>query len=160
MSNITRSPDRLTAGCGVAVTALLVAGSLFGCATAPAQRDAHVLAFENASPDVVRLYIQAGDRPLMIARLGPFERRTLMLRPGTLPPGAGRARLLVLPVGAPTIVAGVDRNWSTIFSEPYPVRDLLAHRWIYSGSRIIAARGGSWHQDRPSTTTDAAPSPM
>ncbi len=97
----------------------------------------------------VRLYIQAEDRPRMIARLGPFERRTLMLRSGTLPPGDRRARLLVLPVGAPTIVAGVDRNWSTIVSEPYPVRDLLAHRWIFSGSRIVAARGVFRDQDRP-----------
>ncbi len=41
MGNVTRRPDRRTANRGVAVMALLVAGSLLGCATAPAHPDTH-----------------------------------------------------------------------------------------------------------------------
>lgn len=133
-----RRNSRSSAMARVAAVAWLASSSLGCAARLPVSHDRAVLAFENASPDVIRLYIRTGDRQVVVARLGPFERRALILRTGLIPPGSGAARLLVLPVGAPAIEWSAAGNPSTIRSEVYPVGDLLSHRWIYSGSRIIA----------------------
>jgi len=122
----------------VAAIAWLVAGSP-GCATGlPVSEDRVVLAFENASPDAIRLYMQIADRETLVARLRPFERGAVFLRTGTIPPGSGTARLLVVPVGGPAIASSVANTSSTIRSEMYSIDGLLAHRWIFTGSRIMA----------------------
>jgi hypothetical protein len=95
------------------------------------------LNFENASPDVVRLWIQVNERDLLLGRLDPFQHKTFPVRRGMIPPGSGRARLVVIPIGAPGTIKAEPATDTAVRSEFYPANELLDHRWRYSGSRVV-----------------------
>ncbi len=101
------------------------------------------LMIENASPDVIRVSIDLGEREILLGRVAPMSRAVLRIRAGTLPPGSSSARIRVVAVGAPSAVAAPNvYSTSALHSDPYRIEDLTQNVWRYSGSRIVSLGQG------------------
>ena len=109
-----------------------------GCASVPAQEFyVERIVVENVSSDVVRVILRLDDRDVRLGRVGPFDRAALRLPAGTLSPGHASGRLIVIPLGAPSL------GWPAlpalaVSSDVYPAGDVVRNVWRFTGSRIIA----------------------
>jgi hypothetical protein len=91
------------------------------------------LVFDNASPEVVRVFIHLGNHEFLVGRVEPMRRVELRIRAGALPLNVLDARVLVRTLGTPS----VSRTALTLQSDSYPLPDLIRHGWRYSGSRVV-----------------------
>ncbi len=130
---------------------LTIAGTLVptagiaGCAPGGAIGDPRpsilqAVVFENVSPDMVRVSLYTNAHELVLGRVGPFERKTLPLRPRTLPPESEAVCLVVVPVGTPSVIKPGPLSAGAIRSEFYPISELTRQMWTYSGSRVVVAK--------------------
>jgi hypothetical protein len=94
------------------------------------------LVIDNASPDVIRVSIDLGNREIPLGQVEPMGTETLRIRPGMLPPSSPYARILIVPVGTPAAVQLPGKSAGAIQSDPYPLSELVQHIWRFSGSRI------------------------
>ena len=94
------------------------------------------LVIENASPDVIRVYIDLGDREVLLGRVDPMSTEVFRVRPGTLPLSAGGARMVVVPVGTAAAIQLPSKSAAGIRSDPYRLNDLMLHVWRFSGSQV------------------------
>jgi hypothetical protein len=91
------------------------------------------LVIENASPDVIRVYLDISDQGFLLGRISAFETAILRVPPGIVHPASGTATINIVPVGAAVSMLGR----SGVRSETYQASDLLEHRWRFSGTRIM-----------------------
>ncbi|MGH7470568.1 MAG: hypothetical protein ACRENP_21695 [Longimicrobiales bacterium] len=113
-----------------------------GCASVPVQDQVQRaapegssprLVIENASPDVVRVYLDVGDHGVLLGRVGAFETAFLRVPPGVVHPASGTATINIVPVGTPVSMLGR----TGVRSDVYQAYDLLQYPWRFSGTRIM-----------------------
>ena len=100
------------------------------------------LELENASGDPVRVYLEVGGRQIMLGRLGGFERSSLRVPSGVIHPGAGDARILIVPLGTPQPLLAGGNMFNGIRSDAYSAYDFLQNGWRFSGSRVMMVLNG------------------
>ena len=127
---------RLLAACMTVVV-------LAGCAlphSSPAStgaevRPPNVLRLENNSADLLRVYLEIGERQVLVGRVDPFQTVSLRVPPGVINGASGLGRLLVVPLGTAqpigsTVLQGIR-------SDTYHAGDFLEFPWQFSGTRLF-----------------------
>jgi hypothetical protein len=111
--------------------------AMSACATAPrAEEPAEVIHFDNATPDVVRVILKVDQHEILLGRVQPLSEATFRLRPAMSGGMHGSAMLIVVPLGAPSLVRSTDSPLA-VRSDVYPMGTFSTISWRYSGSLIL-----------------------
>jgi hypothetical protein len=117
---------------------IIAAFSTTSCATnLDRSDDRRRVVIENASPDVIRVFIDlGGTNRVLLGRLEPTTVAALPMRPPLIDL-AGDVEIVVVTTALPRRIREYYRAADLeARSGPYPIEALVRHAWRYTGKRI------------------------
>ena len=98
-----------------------------------------VVVFENATIEIVRVYLVDRGSDWLLGRAEPGRVTVLPLPPGFAGQSGGQVSLVAVPFGAPGgRGASPEASPSAVRSEPEPAENLWRMRWKFAGCQLFS----------------------
>ena len=99
----------------------------------------NVVVFENATIDIVRVYLIDRGSDWLLGRAEPGRVTVLPLPPGFAGQSGGEVSLVAVPFGAPgSRGATPEASPSAVRSQPEPAENLRLMRWKFAGHQLFS----------------------
>lgn len=104
------------------------------------------IAFENATIDIVRVYLVDHGSVWLLGRADPGRVTHLKLPPGITARSSDRISLVAVPIGAPggrmgSVQSTQEPSVFEMRSEPEPAENLWRMRWKLAGHQLFSVPG-------------------